>query len=77
MSENADKYTKIGNGKIRINNFDDFLQSIPGLANLDKNSEEYLSAFNAYNNSLVELNRQTEKNILEEVQNVMSAKSGD
>ena len=64
---------QIGNGKIRLNNFNAFAQEM----NWEYGSEEYLSAFKAYNDSLVELNRQTEKSILEEVKNVISANRGD
>lgn len=71
--DNASMFTKIGAGKIRITNFTAFAQQ----RGWEPGSEEYTSAFNAYNDSLIALNRKTEKSILEEVQNVISAKAGD
>ena len=64
---------QIGNGKIRLNDFNAFAQEM----GWEYGSEEYLSTFKAYNDSLIELNRQTEKSILEEVKNVISANRGD
>ena len=73
LDQNKDLYDKIGNGKIRINDFSKFAASqgwLPG-------SEEYTSGLKAYNNSLIEINRKVEKTIIEEVKALEGAKGGD
>ena len=62
-----------GGNKIQITDFAKFAN----LMGFDTGSPEYVSAFKTYNNSLIEMNRQAERNILEEAQNVASAKGGD
>jgi hypothetical protein len=62
-----------GGNKMKIIDF----QAFADLMHWDANSEEYVSAFKAYNDSLIEMNRQAEKNILDEAKNVASAKGGD
>ena len=63
----------IGGNKMKIVDF----QAFADLMNWDANSEEYVSAFKSYNDSLIDMNRQAERNILEEAQNVAGAKGGD
>ena len=63
----------MGGNKMKIADF----QAFADLMNWDANSEEYVSAFKSYNDSLIDMNRQAERNILEEAQNVTSAKGGD
>jgi hypothetical protein len=43
----------------------------------DTNTEEYISAFKAYNDSLIELNNKTEQAIIEEVSSLSDIKIGD
>ena len=71
----ADTYgiEQLGNGKIRINKFTDFAKYM----GWDASSEEYLSAFKSYNDSLIELNHKTEKSIMDEVKGITSAQGGD
>jgi len=42
-----------------------------------KGGEEYLSAYSAYNDGLIDLNRKTEKNIFDEVKNLTTSARGD
>ena len=73
LDNNQNLYEKIGGGKIRLTDFTAFAQGMgwqPG-------SEEYTSAFKAYNDSLVELNQKTEKAIAEEAKGLSGAKAGD
>ena len=63
----------MGGNKMKIVDF----QAFADLMHWDANSEEYISAFKTYNDSLIEMNRQAERNILEEAQNVAGAKGGD
>ena len=51
-----------------------------GLADLfdwEADSEQFVSAFKTYNDSLIDMNRKAERNILEEVSKLNGAKSGD
>ena len=64
---------EIGGGKIRITDFAAFAADM----GWSSNSEEYISAFKTYNDSLISMNHQAERNILEEAQNVAAAKGGD
>lgn len=64
---------EIGGNKIRIKDFSAFAQ----LMGWDFNSEEYISAFKTYNDGLIELNRKTEKSIVEEIKQLENAKPGD
>ena len=63
----------MGGNKMKIVDF----QAFADLMGWDANSEEYISAFKTYNDSMIQMNRQAERNILEEAQNVASAKGGD
>ena len=76
VMKNQQKYgiQQIGNGKIRIQNFQAFAQSV-GLG--PSNSEEYIGAFKAYNDSLIEYNRSLEQKITDEFKTLETAKGGD
>jgi len=63
----------VGGNKLKIIDF----QAFADLMQWDASSEEYVSAFKSYNDALVQMNRQAERNILEEAKNVASAKGGD
>jgi len=65
---------KIGTKKIRITDFDAFAKAMGWV---DHNSEEYTSALRSYNDSLIEINNHAKSNIIEETNNLMSAKGGD
>ena len=65
--------SQIGNGKIRINDFEVFAANV-GLT--DITSEEYISAFKTYNDSLIALDRSTQQNILDELTAITEAKPG-
>lgn len=77
VKQYSDAIQSIGGGKVRITNFDKFATEIMGWTDIDKNSEEYISAFKTYNDSLVDMNRKAERNIIEEVQALENAKGGD
>lgn len=63
----------VGGSNIQITDF----QAVAEALELNTDSEEFTSAFKSYNDSLIDMNRQAERNILEEAQNVASAKGGD
>ena len=63
----------MGGNKMKIIDF----QAFADLMHWDADSEEYISAFKTYNDSLIEMNRQAERNILEEAESVAGAKGGD
>ena len=63
----------MGGNKMQIIDFNAFAD----LMHWDANSEEYISAFKSYNDSLIEMNRQAERNILEEAESIADAKGGD
>lgn len=63
----------MGGNKMRIADFSRFAD----LMGWDANSEQYISAFKTYNDSLISMNRQAENNILEEVSALGDAKGGD
>ena len=63
----------MGGNKMRIADFSRFAD----LMGWDASSEEYVSAFKTYNDSLISMNRQAESNILEEVSALGDAKGGD
>jgi len=63
----------LGGDKLRINDFTKFAQ----LMNWDFDSPEYISAFKAYNDGLIEVNRQVEKSIADEINSLGDAKGGD
>ena len=62
-----------GGSKMAITDFSKFAD----VMGWEAGSEEYTSAFKTYNDSLINMNRQAEKNILEEVSKVGEAKGGD
>ena len=62
-----------GGSKMAITDFSKFADAM----GWEAGSEEYTSAFKTYNDSLIQMNRQAERNILEEVSNVGEAKGGD
>ena len=63
----------LGGNKLMIQDFRAFAKQM----NWGEGSEEYINAFKAYNDSLIEYDRQTEKSIVEEIKNVAAAKPGD
>ena len=63
----------LGGNKLAITDFEEFAKELQ----LDTNSEQYVSAFKTYNDSLIKMNRQAERNILEELKNITTAKTGD
>lgn len=63
----------VGGSNIQITDF----QAVAEALELNTDSEEFTSAFKSYNDSLIDMNRQAERNILKEAQNVASAKGGD
>lgn len=63
----------IGAGKVRIYDFTKFAEQM----GWDPSSDEYVSAYKAYNDGLIALNNQAEKAIVEEVKSLSSAKGGD
>lgn len=77
VEQYSDAIQSIGGGKVRIINFDKFATEIMGWTDIDTSSEEYISAFKTYNDALIELNRKTEKNIIEEIQSLSEASQGD
>ena len=64
----------IGGGQVRINDFRAFASSV-GLT--DSTSEAYISAFKAYNDSLIALDNSTRNAITEEIQAIASANPGE
>lgn len=64
---------QLGGSKMQIADFSAFAD----LMGWNAGSEEYVSAFKSYNDSLIDMNRKAEKNILEEAKNLESAKVGD
>ena len=67
--EKANIINTIGNGKLRIADFSAFAD----LMNWEINSEEYTSALKTYNDSLVTLNKQVQKDIVNEFESVSKA----
>ena len=63
----------MGGNKMRITDFSRFAQAM----GWQFNSEEYVSAFKTYNDSLIKMNKDAESSILEEVKSISSAKGGD
>jgi len=72
---NKDKFgiEQLGTGKIRINDFKKFATQM----GWNPNSEEYWSAFKTYNDSLIELNKNTKTAIEDEVKSLKDVKGGD
>ena len=63
----------IGGNKLRIKDFAAFARGM----HWDLTSEEAVSAFKTYNDSMIELNHKAEKNIVNEVKALESAQAGD
>jgi len=63
----------LGNGTIRIVDWKKFSSQM----NWEVGGEAYMEAYNAYNDSLIELDRKAGKQIVEEIKNVSEAKTGD
>lgn len=59
--------------KLAITDFSQFAD----IMGWEAGSEEYISAFKSYNDAMIQMNRQVERNILEEAQSVAGAKGGD
>lgn len=72
--QDSNLISDIGGGSLRINDFEAFAKMM-GFS--DSDSEAYLSAFKSYNDSLIELNNYTEKQITNEVAALKDAKVGD
>lgn len=79
MTEHWDTVMRDGFGNIRITDWEGFAKNIFKTDNLDaiRNTDEYISAFKAYNDGLIELNKNTEKNIKDEILQITSVKAGD
>lgn len=73
--EEADIIRKLGGGKMQIIDFKSFADLMDW--DIDANNEEYISAFKAYNDALIELNRKTEKAITDEIKSISESKAGD
>lgn len=78
MTEHYDAVMRDGFGNIRITDWNAFAESIWG-DSLDqvKNTQEYTSAFKAYNDGLIELNKNAEDAIVDEIKQIEGAKAGD
>ena len=70
---NAGMIKQLGGAKMAITDF----QGFADLMGWEAGSEEYISAFKTYNDSMIQMNRQVERNILEEAQSVADAQGGD
>ena len=68
-----------GFGKIRITDWETFAKAAFNVEDLNaiSNTEEYISAFKAYNDGLISMNQQVEKNIIQEIKQIGDAKPGD
>ena len=73
MNPQAMGISQIGGGKVRIDNFKAFASTL----GLKGDSEEYTSAFKAYNDSLIQLNQNAKEKIYNELNAITSAKAGD
>jgi len=62
-----------GGNKIAIDNWTDLAQAI----GIDTNNPGYISAFSSYNDAMIEMNRETENHIVDEVGKLKDAKGGD
>jgi len=69
MTEHFDTVMRDGFGNIRITDWEGFAKNVFKTDNLDaiRNTDEYISAFKAYNDGLIELNKNTEEAIIEEI----------
>ena len=70
---------RTGFGKVKIIDWESFAKSIFNVEDLAsiQNTDEYISAFKAYNDNLISLNKKTEKAIVDEVKQIENAKGGD
>lgn len=65
--------TQLGGGKIRIADFSAFAAKL----NLDTDSDEYLSAYSAYVDSMIEVNKAFETKFREQADKVINGKAGE
>ena len=79
MTEHWDTVMRDGFGNIRITDWEGFAKNIFKTDNLNaiRNTDEYISAFKAYNDGLIELNKNTEQAITDEIKQIENAKAGD
>ena len=79
MAQHYDTIMRDGFGNIRITDWEGFAKNIFKTNNLNaiRNTDEYISAFKAYNDGLIELNRKAEENITSEITSLTQAKGGD
>ena len=66
-------FERIGNGKVRITDFNAFADYMQWR----RGSEEYTSAFKAYNDSLIQLDKNAKETIYNEINAITSAKPGN
>ena len=66
--------TSLGGGKVRINDFETFAKAM-GIT--DTNSEQYIKAFNTFNEQMIKVNTQVSSNIKSAADQVLSARAGD
>ena len=71
--ESAGIIKGLGGNQMMITDFSAFAD----LMGWEANSEQYVSAFKTYNDSLIDMNRKAERNIVEEIQALEGAKGGD
>ena len=79
MAEHWDTVMRDGFGNIRITDWEGFAKNVFKTDNLDaiRNTDEYIGAFKAYNDGLIELNKNTEQAITDEIKQIENAKAGD
>lgn len=63
----------LGNGQVRIRDFEDFSRHM----NWQVNGEAYLEAYSSYRDALIELETKTSTNITNEIKNLTEARPGD
>jgi len=64
---------QIGNGQVRITDFERFSKKM----NWTPGGEAYTEAYNAYRDSLIELDRKVGKAAVEEIKSISEAHTGD
>lgn len=65
--------TALGAGKIRINDFEQFTRAM----GVDPTSQDYYKAFSAFNDQMINLNKQAADNIRNAANGILNAKTGD
>lgn len=68
-----DIITELGNGQIRINDFDALAKKI----GWDTTSDSYINGLKAYNDALLEADKQVQKAVADEISAIKDATSGD